>query len=91
MDDWISLVYGYRRTIKAKAVSVIHHTGAHGQRYKVDHSNEGLLDALVVGGRQKIRRWMLTHNVSETDLKAFDTDRYRAGFVHRDVPGHLTS
>ena len=27
MDDWISLVYGMRRTFKAKKVSVIHHTG----------------------------------------------------------------
>lgn len=47
MDDWISFVYGSTRTFRAKAVPVVHHTGAHGQRYLVDHSNENLLQSLV--------------------------------------------
>ena len=43
MDDWISLVYGRERTYKVRDASVIHHTGAHGQRYEVDKSHEQLL------------------------------------------------
>lgn len=50
MDDWISLVYGQRRTFKAKSVPVMHHTGAHGQRYTVDQSNSQKLGALVDSG-----------------------------------------
>jgi hypothetical protein len=36
MDDWISRVYGSRRTRQGASVSVVHHTGAHGQRYQVE-------------------------------------------------------
>ena len=86
MDDWISLVYGQDRTLKAQKVPVIHHTGAHGQRYQVDQSHAQLLKGLVVEGRKKIRHWMLTHNVPETDLQRFDSDEYKAGFKHKDIP-----
>ena len=88
MDDWISLVYGSTRTFKSKAVHVLHHTGAHGQRYSVDHSHEGLLSDLVLAGRQKIRRWMLVNNRPERELKMFDSDEFRRepGWVHLDVP-----
>lgn len=55
MDDWISLVYGKLRTFKAKKVSVVHHTYAHGQRYVVDKSHEFLLESLVRRGRGDIR------------------------------------
>lgn len=86
MDDWISWVYGRSRTFKATNVPVIHHTGAHGQRYQVDHSHEALLEELVKSGRQKIRQWMLQHGVSEQILVEFDKDVYRIGFKHKDVP-----
>ena len=88
MDDWISLVYGSTRTFKSKAVHVLHHTGAHGQRYAVDHSHEGLLSDLVLAGRQKIRKWMLVNKRPERELRVFDKDVFRkeAGWVHMDVP-----
>lgn len=87
MDDWISVVYGQSRTFKAKKYPVMHHTGAHGQRYKVDQSNRKYLDKLILDGRNRIRNWMLKNNVSEHDLKEFDNDRYTVGgFVHRDIP-----
>ena len=86
MDDWISLVYGMKRTFKARKVPVVHHTGAHGQRYEVDKSHEQLLEGLVEKGRQKIRKYMLKHNIGENELKEFDNDKYKAGFDHKDVP-----
>ena len=33
MDDWISMVYGKKRTFKARAVEVVHHGKHHGKRY----------------------------------------------------------
>lgn len=91
MDDWISYVYGKSRTFKSNSAKVIHHTGAHGQRYEVDQANGKLLTSLVKEGRQKIRKWMLTHAVSEIDLKAFDMDESTPIFTHNDVPSHIGS
>lgn len=85
MDDWISLVYGQQRTFKASRVTVLHHTGAHGQRYTVDRENEKYLTTLVEEGRKSIRKWMLKHGVDSSALKDFDSDRYTAGFDHHDV------
>ena len=85
MDDWISFVYGKQRTFKAMDIPVMHHTGAHGQRYKVDERNQYKLKALVEEGRKKIRSWMLKNKASEQDIKNFDKDTF-SGFVHADIP-----
>lgn len=85
MDDWISLVYGRQRTFKARSVPVMHHTGTHGTRYAVDSANGARLKTLVESGRKKIRQYMLTHNVPENVLRAFDLDEYKA-FTHMDIP-----
>lgn len=86
MDDWISYVYGKERTFKAKAVKVIHHTGAHGQRYEVNQENHFALTNLIATGRNKIRRWMLKNSASQKELEAFDNDVYDQNMVHIDVP-----
>lgn len=89
MDDWISYVYGKRRTFKAQNVHVIHHTGAHGQRYEVDHSNEALLVNLIQQGKGKIRKWMLQQGpqvISESILRDFDSDVFEANYDHIDIP-----
>ena len=91
MDDWISLVYGQTRTFKAKDAPVTHHTGAHGQRYTVDHSHESLLGNLVVQGRKTIRQHMLKMDVDEKALQVFDRDVFHAGFALRDVPNAVKS
>ena len=70
-------------------MSVIHHTGAHGQRYQVDETNHRHLQTLIVDARQKIRKWILKHYSDNTDkdavLKAFDQDTYDK-FKHRNIP-----
>lgn len=86
MDDWISWVYGQKRTFKARRHPVIHHTGAHGQRYEVDRSHEKLLGELVKSGRTKIRNWMLKKGVSDSVLKEFDSDVFNPGFQLWDIP-----
>ena len=75
MDDWISYVYGQTRTFKAHKAKVIHHTGAHGQRYEVDKNNEKALSQLVIDGRKMIRKWMLMHEATDSALKAFDNGK----------------
>ena len=73
---------------KAAAVRVIHHTGAHGQRYEVDKSHERMLGDLLKNGRKNIRNFLLKAKATERQLKSFDTDKYRAeSFVHLNVPG----
>ncbi|GMI60770.1 hypothetical protein ScalyP_jg10272 [Parmales sp. scaly parma] len=54
MDDWISHVYGRRRTIKSTEYEVEHHTTHHGQRYTVDKGNERHLKGLITDGRRTI-------------------------------------
>lgn len=89
MDDWISWVYGQKRTFRALQHPVIHHTGAHGQRYEVDRSHEKLLKQLVIDGRAKIRTWMLKHNVDKESLRIFDGDNANIGFKISDIPKRL--
>lgn len=86
MDDWISYVYGQKRTFKASDVKVIHHTGAHGQRYEVNQENELALKSLIESGRKKIRQWMLKNSVSQEELQMFDNDVYDQHMIHRDRP-----
>lgn len=87
MDDWISFVYGKTRTFKARQVKVIHHTGAHGQRYEVDRSHERKLSKLLSDGRKFIRNHLLKQSVDSRLLTIFDKDRFRAeSFIHDGVP-----
>ncbi len=85
MDDWISYVYGKKRSFKASNVRVVHHVGAHGKRYEVDHSNHQFLSTLLVQGRQHIRNYLLKMGESASVLKAFDQDAALI-FTHHDVP-----
>ena len=86
MDDWISFVYGIKRTFKASRVIVIHHTGAHGQRYDVNRENEKHLIRLIEGGHAKIRQWMLKHGMSDASLTNEVGLKYMSGFDHIDAP-----
>lgn len=74
MDDWVTLVYGWQRTFSYREAEVIHHTGAHGQRYEVTKENESKVNALVQQGRQMIRAWMLKHQVPEREILNFDRE-----------------
>lgn len=66
MDDWISRVYGPRRTWRDDRVEAIHHTQHHGQRYVVDKSHATLLDDLVRRGQDKINKHLEKHAASLT-------------------------
>ena len=86
MYDWISFVYGVRRSFKAASVRVVHHTGAHGQRYEVDEANVAILGQLITDGRAFIRNYFLKVGIiTDAVFNDFDIDGSTT-FVHRNVP-----
>eukprot|EP01039_Chlorochromonas_danica_P006585 gene6585-7275_t len=94
MDDWISFVYGQWRSFKAKDIVVVHHTGAHGQRYQVDSSHEALLGSLVKKGRQQIRQYLLRIGANASELRAVEGSaeaQQLLGFPLRDIPFDVKS
>jgi len=57
-------------------VRVIHHTGAHGQRYDVNPANAQRVHKLLADGRRKIRAHILKQGVKDALLQQFDKDKY---------------
>mmetsp|Transcript_15732 Transcript_15732/g.23650 ORF Transcript_15732/g.23650 Transcript_15732/m.23650 type:complete len:493 (-) Transcript_15732:271-1749(-) len=80
MDDWITNVYGRRRTFRARSITVVHHTVAHGQRYQVRDIDVGerLLARALSSGVKTIRGWMVNNNASQEDLSDFDRDTHKS-------------
>lgn len=74
MDDWISHVYGPNRTLMTKAVTIYHHTMAHGKRYKVNFDHLEMLEPLVEKGRQKVLDWMRANGISGDDSRISDAN-----------------
>ena len=60
IDDWISKVYGPRRSTKMMDWMVKHHTHKHGTRYEVQHHEEQLLKGELEKGRKRIEAWLLS-------------------------------
>lgn len=58
MDDWISAVYGPKRTFLSKKVGIDHHNRFRERTYVVNRSNVKLLPPLIQKGQQKIMQWM---------------------------------
>jgi len=58
MDDWITFVYGKKRTRQGRRHYVNHHVNAHGQRYQVAMANGQKLKGLVDKGARIIAKWM---------------------------------
>ena len=76
MDDWISRVYGKRRTRRVEAALVKHLISSHGRRYEVDPSNLLLLGGEVEVGRQAVERFMLS-NALHQQLQEYQSDEFR--------------
>ena len=76
MDDWITRVYGRRRTRRVDAVVVRHLLKSHGTRYLVDFSHEDMLDQEVELSRQAVERWMTQHHLPEP-LAVYQQDEFK--------------
>ena len=75
MDNWISRVYGAKRTFYSEDAVVMHHTYAHGQRYEVNRGNQKFLPKTLARGRRMISAWMQKHNVSAEEVDTFNKDQ----------------
>lgn len=60
IDDWISKVYGLRRTVKLRDWEVFHHISKHGTRYKVDEKLKKHLATVVARGHESIETFLKT-------------------------------
>jgi FkbM family methyltransferase len=58
VDDWITKVYQPGRSRQLKDWEVKHHTGKHGTRYNVQHSEGGLLKEELEKGQKKVAAWL---------------------------------
>ena len=76
MDDWISRVYGRRRTRRVDQVIVKHMMLSHGTRYGVTWEHAALVGTEVELGRQKIEGWMERHNLTK-ELQIYQNDEFK--------------
>lgn len=76
MDNWVSRVYGSKRTVLMSKVTVGHRTTVHGRRYTVDARNQLHLEALVRVGGAQIVAWMRRHGTPLDNIKAFLNDSF---------------
>ena len=58
IDDWITHVYGMKRSTKIMSWVVKHHTEAHGTRYRADMTQHTLLQDELAKGRRVIEKWL---------------------------------
>ena len=76
MDDWISRVYGRKRTKRVDEVIVKHMMLTHGTRYSVTWEHSTLVGTEVELGRQRVERWMERRNLS-AQLDAYQQDEFK--------------
>jgi hypothetical protein len=85
MDDWISRVYGSRRTKLMKDVEVVHHSKTYGRRYDVDGKHRHLVDELVENGKQRVLGFMKRQGASEKVLKSYSSDHFNQRQQQKEV------
>jgi hypothetical protein len=82
MDDWISHVYGMRRTRKGPH-HVIHHVSSHATRYKVNFEHKVALAGEIAKGQQRVMAWTKTNR---PDLRDVDLgNKSESTLIHPDV------
>ena len=79
LDDWMSKVYGDKRTVRGD-FQVVHHTNHHGTRYAVTWGNKRLLAGELQKGKATISRF-LTGLVIAYSLYNADNPRYGDGAI----------
>jgi len=85
MDDWISRVYGSKRTKLLKDVEVVHHSKTYGRRYDVDGKHRHLVDELVESGKERVLKFLKKRGASAEALKRFSSDRFNHRQQQREV------
>jgi len=85
MDDWISRVYGSKRTLLLPNVEVVHHSKTYGRRYDVDGSNRHKVDRLVEQGKQLVVNYMTKHGATSREVQVYQSDSFNHRQSQREV------
>ena len=85
MDDWISRVYGSKRTRLLTDVEVVHHSKTYGRRYDVDGKHRHLVDDLVEQGKSKILAYMRANGANHEDMLRFQKDSFNHRQSQKEV------
>lgn len=75
IDDWITSVYGPNRTEKMADWSIHHHTGKHGTRYKVTHSQQRQLSITLDRGKKRISEFLRNPETEPGTYQVLGTPR----------------
>ena len=75
LDDWITLVYGRKRTKRVREIE-IGHFSAHGTRYVPDTSKQNILNKEVQEGKQKILKAMRDKGLAQSIIDEYDHDSF---------------
>lgn len=75
MDDWISKVYGRRRTKKLLSVHV-GHSGHHGTRYEINHEHRGQLQAEIEQGKEYVFQYMKNKQNKPELIQQYRSDTF---------------
>lgn len=67
IDDWISKVYGPKRSTKMMDWTVKHHTHKHGTRYEVQHHEAQFLKGELEKGGAKIGEWLKANTITQKE------------------------
>lgn len=86
MDDWISLIYGRTRSIRAYNVMVIHHLNYHGTRHGGNLGQLGELAPTLNETRTQMRNFLVKKRIDNETMSAFDKDEYIDYFSFFDIP-----
>jgi hypothetical protein len=85
MDDWISRVYGSKRTVLLPDVQVVHHSKTYGRRYDVDGANRHKVDALVAQGQAAVRAYLHAQGATPQQLESYRTDNFNHRQSQKEV------
>mgnify|MGYP001378184514 CR=1 FL=1 len=70
IDDWITYVYGKKRSTKIMNWIVKHHIHKHGTRYSVNWSEQKLLQGEISKGKLVVEKWLKRSEDPKTKLVA---------------------
>jgi hypothetical protein len=76
IDNWITRVYGRKRTRQIAAVRC-YNNGRHGTRYTPSDNVEGKLPDTLRKGGQKVLEWMKKNEVSQTAMTTYVNDSFK--------------
>ena len=83
IDDWITHVYGKKRSTKIMNWIVKHHIHKHGTRYSVNRSEQKMLQGEISKGKLVVEKWLKSKKVFSRQFKIHVLTMNRAKSLKR--------